>query len=135
MTLFATVLSRLGLSQTEAAAFLKVRPDTIKSWGAGRNPVPDGIWADLQRLAEKQQAAADAILAAMENSENTETIEFALPPDAEIARRGWPSRRAFITVLARAWEKMPPTVRIRIVPSGSTESVQAAERARKFSEP
>lgn len=47
-TLYAACLSRLGLSQTEAAALHGVRIDTIKSWSSGRSKVPHGAWADLR---------------------------------------------------------------------------------------
>ena len=49
-TLYAACLSRLGLSQAAAAALHGVRLDTVKSWSAGRNPVPDGAWDDLRSL-------------------------------------------------------------------------------------
>jgi len=47
-TLYAACLSRLGLSQPEAATLHKVRLDTVKSWSSGRNRVPDGAWEDLR---------------------------------------------------------------------------------------
>lgn len=52
-TLYAACLSRLGLSQSEAAALHGVRIDTVKSWSSGRNPVPPGAWEDL-RARESQ---------------------------------------------------------------------------------
>lgn len=50
-TLFSAVLSRLGLSQSEAAELLGVRPDTVKSWAAGRRNVPPGVWDELRKHA------------------------------------------------------------------------------------
>lgn len=47
-SLYAACLSRLGLSQAEAAALHNVRLDTVKSWSSGRNKVPDGAWEDLR---------------------------------------------------------------------------------------
>lgn len=47
-TLYAACLSRLGLSQSEAADLHKVRLDTVKSWSSGRNPVPQGAWDELR---------------------------------------------------------------------------------------
>lgn len=52
-TLYAACLSRLGLSQAEAAALHKVRLDTVKSWSSGRNRVPDGAWEDLRDCEAK----------------------------------------------------------------------------------
>lgn len=50
-SLYAACLSRLGLSQSGAAALHGVSVDTIKQWSSGRRRVPDGVWADL-RAAE-----------------------------------------------------------------------------------
>ena len=47
-TLYAACLSRLGLTQAGAATLHGVRLDTVKSWCAGRNRVPDGAWDDLR---------------------------------------------------------------------------------------
>lgn len=47
-TLYAACLSRLGLSQSEAAALHGVRIDTVKSWSSGRNNVPQGAWDELR---------------------------------------------------------------------------------------
>lgn len=47
-TLYAACLSRLGLSQPEAASLHGVRLDTVKSWSAGRNRVPQGAWDELR---------------------------------------------------------------------------------------
>jgi hypothetical protein len=52
-TLYAACLSRLGLSQAEAAVLHDVRLDTVKSWSAGRNPVPAGAWDDLRDVEAK----------------------------------------------------------------------------------
>jgi len=52
-TLYAACLSRLGLTQAEAATLHGVRLDTVKSWCAGRNRVPAGAWDDL-RACESQ---------------------------------------------------------------------------------
>lgn len=49
-TLYAACLSRLGLSQSGAAALHNVRLDTVKSWSSGRNRVPQGAWDDLREL-------------------------------------------------------------------------------------
>jgi len=47
-TLYAACLSRLGLSQIEAARLHNVSINTVKSWSAGRNGVPQGIWDELR---------------------------------------------------------------------------------------
>jgi hypothetical protein len=61
-TIYAACLSRLGLSQAEAAALHKVRIDTVKSWSAGRNPVPQGAWDDLRGVADALDEGALELL-------------------------------------------------------------------------
>lgn len=134
MTLFATILQSLGLSQAEAAAYLNVRPDTVKSWSAGRNPVRSGVYSELRALAVKQRTAAVEAFKAWREAKKPGEIEFALPDDAEINRRGWPSRGAFLTIAAHLWAMLPDDVSVTIVPSASTESVLGAERNRRWAE-
>lgn len=57
-TLYAACLSRLGLSQAEAAELHGVSIDTIKKWSSGRSQLPDGIWAELR--AREARIIADA---------------------------------------------------------------------------
>lgn len=63
-TLYASCLSRLGLSQARAAELHGVRLDTVKSWSAGRRAVPPGAWDDLRAYAARLQKRVDAITAA-----------------------------------------------------------------------
>lgn len=59
MTTFKSALSICGLPQTEAADFLQVSLDTIKSWCSGRSNPPLGVWQQLASLFEQIQDAAD----------------------------------------------------------------------------
>lgn len=59
MTTFAAILRLCGLSHTEAAEFFGVRLDTVKSWSAGRNPVPEGVWQMAADLWRRIEDAAD----------------------------------------------------------------------------
>lgn len=59
MTTFASALRLCGLSQSEAADFFGVRLDTVKSWSAGRNPIPNGVWQMLADLWRRIEDAAD----------------------------------------------------------------------------
>lgn len=63
-SLYAACLARLGLSQAEAAALHGVRLDTVKSWSAGRNPVPIGAWSELRsyegRIIDRAEAMREA---------------------------------------------------------------------------
>jgi len=134
MTLFASILAGLGLSQSEAAGYLDVRLDTVKSWSAGRNRVPDGVWTHLHALAERQEEAAQAIMDAWEESGRAGEIEISVPSARELARRKWPSEGAYLAVIRRAWELIGPEVKFELVEPGSTPAVRGAERARKLIE-
>lgn len=59
MTAFKSSLSVCGLSQSEAAEFLEVGIDTVKSWCSGRANPPLGVWTLLASLFEQVQDAAD----------------------------------------------------------------------------
>ncbi|NBC37381.1 hypothetical protein GTZ99_12550 [Novosphingobium sp. FSY-8] len=65
-TLYAACLSRLGLSQAEAATLHGVRLDTVKSWSAGRNPVPQGAWDQLRQAEAAIIERAETIREAWE---------------------------------------------------------------------
>lgn len=59
MTAFKSSLGVCGLSQSEAADFLEVSIDTVKSWCSGRANPPLGVWQLLASLFEQVQDAAD----------------------------------------------------------------------------
>lgn len=73
-TLYAACLSRLGLTQTGAAELHNVRLDTVKSWCAGRNTVPQGAWDEL-RGYEAQIIDASESLFERWNSAGSPPIE------------------------------------------------------------
>ncbi len=97
MTLFSAALRLLGLSQAEAAEYLDVRPDTVKSWSAGRNRVPEGIWEELRALWRLQSRAAGEALALIDEHDPDEIA----PNPAGPLGAEWPSRGAHHAVLAR----------------------------------
>lgn len=74
-TLYAACLSRLGLSQSEAAALHKVRLDTVKSWSAGRNPVPAGAWDELRGYEAEIVDRSEAIREAWEDAGEISEID------------------------------------------------------------
>lgn len=59
MSAFKSSIGVCGLSQREAAEFLDVSLDTVKSWCAGRANPPLGVWTMLASLFEQVQEAAD----------------------------------------------------------------------------
>lgn len=65
-TTFSAAIAICGLSQQEAADYLDVRLDTVKSWSAGRNPPPEGAWQMLSDLYRRIEDAADYASAQIE---------------------------------------------------------------------
>lgn len=59
MTAFKSSIGVCGLSQSEAADFLDVSIDTVKSWCSGRANPPLGVWRLMASLFEQVQDAAD----------------------------------------------------------------------------
>lgn len=103
-TPFKQALSICGLSQSEAAVFLGVRPDTIASWCAGRNRVPDGVWEQMAALYDLMDEASE---------EAVDLIKEKSPDNVEFSYSGnhgkWPSVRCAMT--------MEAMVRLRIAES------------------
>jgi hypothetical protein len=61
-TLYAACLSRLGLSQTEAARLHdNIRLDTVKSWSSGRNPAPSWAFDDLRKIEAQIVDGSEAL--------------------------------------------------------------------------
>ena len=131
MTLFAEILRGCGLSQREAADFLDVRIDTLKSWGSGRNGAPAGVLAALHELSSLQDNAANQVADIWQANGEPDEIEIGLASDDYEARTlGWPCVGAHKAVIRRVWEVLPTDVIIRIVPRGSTVATAAAIDAR-----
>lgn len=127
-TAFALLLDRCGLSHREAAVLLEVRPDTVKSWSAGRNRPPAGVLADLRRLyAAIERAAAEAVAQIALAPADAE-IELGLASDdAEAQGLGWPcvgAQAAMLGIVAARCGRP-----VRIVPRGSTLATAAAADA------
>lgn len=52
-TLYAACLSRLGLSQAEAASLHRVGIQSVKHWSSGHRPAPAGVWGELRAYEER----------------------------------------------------------------------------------
>ena len=72
-TTFAAAIQLCGLSQQEAADFLGVRLDTVKSWSSGRNPPPAGVWAMLAQLWVQIESLAEKASDTMDVNSMTRT--------------------------------------------------------------
>lgn len=130
MTLFSSILKLSGLSIREAADFLSVRPDTVKSWSAGRNPVPSGVMDQMHNLLAKQEQAASEIIDLWNEQGRAQQIEVGYASDNyEAQSLGWPSVGAQMAAYARMWEMIHGECDIILSPKGSTIGTAAAEDA------
>ncbi len=127
-TPFAVALAACGLSQTQAADFFGVRLDTVKSWGAGRNRVPPGVWEQLGELFEQIERLADVILEAVETVEEEGGAELwvelpgRLPGNAELMALA----RAQMTLGSRP--RLHPAVPGEAAPRGVLRLAAEAEQ-------
>ena len=131
MTLLSAIRKGCGLSQREAAQFLGVSIDSMKSWESGRRQVPAGVLREFRHLAQQQQRAAEEALAAWDESGRPDVIELGLASDDyEAQSLGWPCVGAQLAAFRRLWELLPDGVQVSIVPRGSTIATAAAIEAR-----
>lgn len=65
-TLYAACLSRLGLSQAEAAAFHSVGLQSVKNWCSGRSSPPAGVWDELREYEARIVDLSEAMRSAWE---------------------------------------------------------------------
>lgn len=127
-TLFSAALRLCGLSHREAAVFFGVRPDTVKSWSAGRNSVPNGVLDGLRDLALRiDRAASRSAAMYADRAERPDTVEIGIATSDDEARSlGWPCVGAQMAMAARLWSLLPDDVTVRLVPRGSTAAAAAA---------
>lgn len=103
-------LARLcGLPPGELAAFLNVPERRVRRWLSGEAPVSAGAMSALRGLHDRQQAAADGLIAAWIEAGQPDEIDFAVAGSHEVARAmGWPGREAQLTVAAIAQAEIAP---------------------------
>lgn len=120
-TPFAVLAERCGLSQREAAEFLKVRLDTVKSWCAGRNVAKPAVLAELRVLYANIQAAADKLAQDTERLLEQQRergiqqrgIVFGLAETDDVARAyGFPSQGPYMAAIGIALLRLPNDVAI-----------------------
>lgn len=134
-TIFELLVSRCGLSQREAAEYLGVRIDTVKSWASGRRQPQDAVLGDLARLAEKIARAAEEAIAqidAMAASHGPpDAIDLGLASDDTEARDlGWPCVGAQAACLAAVVAAgIARGYTFRVGPRGATPPTAAAADA------
>lgn len=125
------LIDACGLSQREAAEFLSVRLDTVKSWYRVHSTAArPGIIHELQALHVKQRRAAANFIKLMRQLAREGTISGTIEvgiasDDAEARSLGWPCVGAQRMSIALAAARLSG-VRIVIVPRGTTPATAAA---------
>ncbi len=124
-SVFKLISQDCGLTMTEAASFLDVRPDTAKSWWMGRRICPDTVIDELLALSVRQDVAAQESAIVIQNAAEQrgapEDIELGIASDDHEAQSlGWPGAGAHAAVLRKTVKLLPPdlAVLVRIVPRG-----------------
>lgn len=80
----------LGLTGDQLAAHLHVNPRTVRSWEQGRDPVPEGVWAEVDTLLARAQQEVDRV---------TSYLATGVVP----SQPGWYPDRYWRHILARAY--------------------------------
>lgn len=126
MTPFALLCEACSLSHREAADFLKVRLDTVKSWSSGRNRAPPGVIAALRDLHRQIDRAAAEVLAVYADHETRQVELGYAADDAEARSIGWPCVGAQRAAFGRVVAGLPDGVQAVLVPRGSMVGTAAA---------
>lgn len=127
MSIFPHLLIASGLSQQEAAEFLKIRRSSISNWTIGRRPPPDEILGWMVELVQAQNKMADETLKLIAAHPATEIIEIGFcADDHEAQTLGLPAKSAHDAVIRRIVERIHDPRRINLVPRGSTIATAVA---------
>lgn len=129
MTPFGALAALAGLSHREAADFLAMRLDSVKSAVTGRRAAPPGAIADLAALITAQEHAARETLmeieAAVKKHGPVDGFDLGYPADDhEAALLGFPCVGAWGAMAARIVAASP--VPIRMSPRGASLPTAAA---------
>lgn len=135
MTPAALLISLAGLSHQEAADFLNVRLDTVKSWCRKNQPnfAKPGVIDELKTLIAAQEWAANGFLIHLtdltsERGSPPDCVEIGYPTDDhESQTLGLPCVGAWSAMAARVVARS--SVPVRLVPRGSTVATAAAIQA------
>lgn len=130
MTPYRLLLSRVGLSQADAATLHQVRLDTVKSWCAGRRGAPPGALTELRALYARQKKASAEALEIIAERPKVGQIELGYAvDDAEAQTMGWPcasAQWASLGMIAAGTDRQ-----ITLAPRGTTVATAAAADARE----
>lgn len=107
-----TVREYLGLTIESLAGILGVNPRTVRSWEAGRDPIPERIRVEVEAVEQSTADAVGDLVAALHDARDVsvrvyrrdEDMWAARPDTAHLPARWWRH------VVARACEEVPGVV-------------------------
>lgn len=107
-----TVREYLGLTIESLAGILGVNPRTVRSWEAGRDPIPERIRVEVEAVEQSTAEAVGELAAALHDARDVsvrvyrrdEDMWAARPDTAHLPARWWRH------VVARACEEVPGVV-------------------------
>ena len=107
-----TVREYLGLTTESLAGMLGVRPDTLRRWESGREPIPHRVREEVEAVEEYTAAAVGEVVAALHDARDPavrvyrtdEQMHAARPDTAHLPARWWRH------VVYRAVEQVPGVV-------------------------
>lgn len=107
-----TVREYLGLTIESLAGILGVNPRTVRSWEAGRDPIPERIRVEVEAIEQSTADAVGDLVAALHDARDVsvrvyrrdEDMWAARPDTAHLPARWWRH------VVARACEEVPGVV-------------------------
>ncbi|MEB3052132.1 DUF1870 family protein [Mycolicibacter sp. MYC123] len=119
-----TVREYLGLTIDSLARILVVNPRTVRSWEAGRDPIPERIRVEVEQIEAMTAGAVGALVDALNSARDPmvrvyrhdEDMHTAQPDTAHLPARWWRH------VVARACHEVPG-VEILTAPPGDARLV------------
>lgn len=99
----------LGLTIEALAGMLGVNPRTVRSWEAGRDPIPERIRLDVERVEAMTAEAVGELVAALNDARNPAVQVYRTDKAMHTARPGMDHlpARWWRHVVARACHEVP----------------------------
>src|SRR5690606_31946526 len=104
-----TVREFLGLTIESLAGMLRVNPRTIRSWEAGRDPIPERIRDEIAEIEAMTARAVGELVDALQNARNPAVVVYRRDEDMHAERPDMAHlpARWWRHVVARAAHEVP----------------------------
>jgi hypothetical protein len=81
-----TVREYLGLTIESLASMLRVNPRTVRSWEAGRDPIPERIRVEVEQIESMTAAAVGELVEALNAARDPAVVVYRRDEDMHAAR-------------------------------------------------